>query len=164
MVSKFREVYKAVAFVCSGLKENCNDGAYAEISLFPRGRDEREQRSMVDIAHLAAALDHFSKRFPSANAVTKTEDKARPRGMIQCRCDREIRKHCPNQCRHHVDRPAICVIVFSDNRAPSLDETKSALDLMLNEIHEYQKEYIKDHPSEYRHQSSRSSRSSRSHP
>ncbi len=151
MVSKFREVYKAVAYVCSGLRERCSNEGRVYVAFFPRGPGQCDRKGFVDLVHVTETLDRLTAQFPSASAVIHSDDNNGFCGIIQCRCDHESRKRCSQRCAHHAERPVIWVMQPLADRPPSAEETASALEAMVAEIHEYQKEYIKNHHSEFKH-------------
>lgn len=166
MISKFRDVDKAIAHLCGELGLRAH-GKYADVTWYS-SEQTQERNAMVPPAQLSETLERFSRQFPEATVILEPDGGGVPVAGLQCRCNHMHRKACPYQCKHHNERPIICVLLCPPESPPSEQTKQDILRQFFDSMHAYQVAYKEEHIAEYRgkkkrrssHHSHRSSRSS----
>jgi len=131
MLSRFREVEQAIAYLCEGVDAWVGKGQ-AAVTWYPGGAHKPEQ-ALVDVPHLVATLQHYCRKFPGATAVVDVTRADAPLFGLQCRCDAGRRQNCPGHCKTHADRPTVCIVGCRGNETPS-EEKRKALLAALQEV------------------------------
>lgn len=139
MVEGFTETQKAVLYVCQAFRTHFKE-PYAELTWYPDGN--RAHRTMlVDMGHMSPALERFTKRFPQALAILLPMEGISPIGGLQCRCPPEWRKTGRCHCRHRENRSVVTIMLCSSqDKRPSDDMKRSALELVKQVAQDYQSE------------------------
>ncbi len=151
MISKFQDISRAVGFLCGAMREHARD-TYIDVSYFTKG-ETKKRSSVVSLGHLRSTLDSYCERFSEAAVVIDPLNQDQAIGAIMCRCQRHVQRSCPQHCRHHQDRPIICVISCSQDHLPTDSERMEVLHLFHEMFHKYQVDYNKNHAAAYGPQS-----------
>lgn len=133
MLSRFRQIDRAIAYVCSGV-DAWDPSGRVFVTWFPGG-ERKPFKTLVDIPQLVATLERFCRRFPEATAIVDPDHSGFPLFGLQCRCDSSIRKACSVHCRSHSDRPTICISASSQSDVSSEDEQETVLAAFQESVH-----------------------------
>ncbi|MBN2307977.1 MAG: hypothetical protein JXR94_03340 [Candidatus Hydrogenedentes bacterium] len=138
MISKFREVERAVAYLCQGLSGEFGPGWF-EASLYSDGVT-RVRSVIAEYANLRPLLERFCLRFEQASVIVEPGRASVPPIMaIQCRCNHGEVRRCGRYCEHHEDRPTVIVLFCAGANPPSDEQRQAALQAFHERMRQFQK-------------------------
>ncbi|NIA15408.1 MAG: hypothetical protein GWP08_15180 [Nitrospiraceae bacterium] len=135
MISQFREVDRAIAYLLGALEE-CTSNTHAHVAFYD-GKATPSAARAVGISQLTAALERFCRHFPEATVVLESDGKTGPLFALQCRCPRYIKRACPHHCKGIEDRPVVSVAVCLADRPPTEEEQRETLRAIFRDVEEF---------------------------
>ncbi len=139
MVSRFRGVDRAIAYMCNGVGCGVSKGSI-EVTYYPNGSEARES-NLRELTRLRVSLEVLCNRFQHATVAFELDRSNATIAAIQCMCDRSTQSVCAHHCRHSRERPIVTLIPCSPAERPSDEKKQKVLDKVHKSIHDY---YVED--------------------
>lgn len=113
MIERFHETERAIAYLCSAMRDQGHDGKVL-ITSYLKGHN-RARTHVTEIGHMVPILERFCEHYSEAVVICDLHFGPYSVGGIQCHCYPKLQKLCTQHCHHHKERPLVTVIAFKDD-------------------------------------------------
>ena len=135
MIERFSEPERAIAYLCSSMREGSAD-CKVLITSYPKGH-HRARTHVTECAHMVPILERFCDRYAEAMIICDLHYGPYTVCGIQCRCYSKLRKACPLQCQNHKERPLVTVVAFKSDLDITEEGRAAILHLVEHEIEQH---------------------------